>query len=64
LLGRGLGISSPPNISKTSRGGYSYISKSIHKATMDVAKGRKLSLYGVLREKATLKWFLYEVVIF
>jgi len=31
---------------------------------MDVAKGRKLSLYGVLREKATLKWFLYEVVIF
>lgn len=46
----GLGQSSPPKLNKPVRGRQSYISKVIHRASMDDIEGRNLSLERVLRE--------------
>lgn len=64
VVGQGLGISSPLMIPKSSRGRQSYISKAIHKASMDVAEVDSYHLMVFLKQEATQKWFPDEVVIF
>lgn len=50
----GLGISSSPKYVKVGRGRQSHMSKAIHKASLDAAKGRKLYIDRVLRARSNL----------
>jgi len=52
----GIGLTSPPCSSKTTRGFQSYISKAILQAGVEVVHGRQSNLYWVLRAPTTLPW--------